>query len=150
MAGSNGLTEYDDVRRSVSRHLVHGRLADVRDDEIPFLAVEAQANLRLVRCLVSSARVAQDLLQPAEVVYALARGGLPTGAGALLFQTPAALRAALTAGVAEGIVSQDGVGEVESVLDRFRGLVADRVLARDPEERGASLRAALGPVPGGC
>ena len=117
------------------------------DDNLNFLAPEAEIPIEHLRHLRQDAQWAEAHDVTEAVFYGLLRQGLPTELRWLLAEPPSRLRTALEAALAENQIPQSIADDLDGILERLLNVAVQLAFERDPDDTAPALGDMLATAP---
>ena len=114
-----GPSEFAELQQATSPHLDGTNLADLTAEDTELLACKTGQPALHLAYAARAKQLESGTSINLEVLYGLFRQGLPTGTGHLLKQSPAALVEAVKAAVADNIISDNHLQDLETIVQRF-------------------------------
>jgi hypothetical protein len=122
-------------------------VAALTDEDLDFLAREAEIATEHLRHLRQDAQWAEAHDLAEAVFYGLLRQGLPTELRSLLAEPPSLLREALKAALAENQIPQALGDDLDGILERLLDVAVQLAFVRDPDDTTPALGDMLATAP---
>ena len=132
-------SEYEKLLDQLTPILGTLPLATLSGEQITVLSVETGVDRQRIDLLVTAAGLAEATQLPVEVVYGLARQGLPASLPALLAQSSDAQRRALEAALRDNIIPASVGEDLDGILARLQQLAVEQALDEREEAGGPPL-----------